>query len=115
VSQAARWAALLTAPGTRLQPVDPLALEAPWPDAPATFAPAGYVPSPTVPGAIVPVCPAGLSLFMAPFVAVGGPYAAFAVLPVFAALLVVATAAVGGRFGARIGLGAALLTRSSSR
>ena len=30
----------------RLQVVEPLALDAPWPDAPLTFAPAGHVPSP---------------------------------------------------------------------
>src|SRR5258705_4909187 len=54
----------------RLQVVEPLALDAPWPDAPRTFAPAGHVPSPTVPGAAVPMCPAGLSIAMAPFMLV---------------------------------------------
>ena len=50
---------LLRAPGAKagrpaeLQVVEPLALEAPWPDAALTFAPAGHVPSPTVPGALV--------------------------------------------------------------
>src|ERR1051325_10559727 len=53
------------------QVVEPLALEAPWPDAPLTFAPAGHIPSPTVPGAHVPICPAGLSLLMAPFIWAG--------------------------------------------
>src|ERR671919_1176676 len=75
VHQAERWADLLVAtagqPFTgRLQPVEPLALEAPWPNAPLTFAPAGHIPSPTVPGAIAPVCPSGLSILMAPLVAV---------------------------------------------
>jgi hypothetical protein len=50
---------------------------------------------------------------MAPLVAAAGPAAAFAVLPLFAALLVVATAAAGARFGAPIGLAAALLTAAS--
>src|SRR3712207_7830291 len=45
-----------------LQEVNPLALAAPWPDAPRTFAPAGHQPSPTRRGAIVPICPVGLSI-----------------------------------------------------
>ena len=67
VHQAERWAS-----GRLLVP-EPLALAAPWPDAPLTFAPAGHRPSPTVPGAIVPICPPGLSLLMAPFLIAGGP------------------------------------------
>ncbi len=51
-----------------LQVPEPLALDAPWPDAERAFAPSGHVPSPTVPGAIVPICPSGLSIAMAPFV-----------------------------------------------
>jgi glycosyltransferase involved in cell wall biosynthesis len=43
-----------------LQVPEPLALGAPWPDAPLTLAPVGHVPSHTVPGAIVPICPSGL-------------------------------------------------------
>src|SRR5687768_10783098 len=82
VSQAERWAT------GRLHVVEPLALEAPWPDAPRTFTPIGHIPSPTSPGAIAPVCPAGLSLAMAPLVMIGGPRAAFAVIPLFGALLV---------------------------
>ena len=49
--QAQRWAS------GRLQVPEPLALEAPWPNAPLTFAPVGHVPSATVPGAIAPICP----------------------------------------------------------
>jgi hypothetical protein len=63
--QAERWASVLRQVG-RLQVPEPLALGAPWPDAPLTFAPAGHIPSPTVPGAIVPICAAGLSIAMAP-------------------------------------------------
>src|SRR5688572_7133664 len=79
--QAERWAS------GRLQVPEPLALEAPWPNAPLTFAPAGHLPSPTVPGAIVPICPSGLSIVMALFVAVGGIGAAALVVPLFGALL----------------------------
>jgi hypothetical protein len=96
-----------------LLPPDPLALAAPWPDATWSFAPAGHVPSRTVPGAIVPVCPSGLSLVMAPFRLVGGRAGMFLVFPLFGALFVVATYAVGARYGARIGMTAALLAAAS--
>jgi hypothetical protein len=105
--QAQRWAS------GRLQVPEPLALKAPWPNAPLTFAPAGHIPSPTVPGAIVPICAAGLSMAMAPFVAIGGTDAAFLVVPLFGALLVGATYAAGSRFGPRIGLAAAFVTAAS--
>jgi hypothetical protein len=107
VEQAARWAE------GRLHEPEPLALEAPWPDAALTFAPVGHIPSPTVPGAIAPMCPSGLSIAMAPFVVAGGARAAFAVIPLFGALLVLATYVAGARYGARIGMGAALLTAAS--
>jgi hypothetical protein len=114
LSQAQRWAELIRHPlSGRLQVVEPLALEAPWPDAPLTFAPVGHTPSRTVPGAIAPICPPGLSMAMAPFVLAAGPAAAFAVVPLFGALLIVATYAVGARFGARIGAAAAGLVVAS--
>jgi hypothetical protein len=114
VQQATRWAdALVHLSAARLQPVEPLALEAPWPNAPAAFAPVGHIASPTVPGAAVPVCPSGLSILMAPLVAIGGRDAAFLLLPVMAGLLVLATAAAGARFGARVGLGAAVLVAAN--
>src|SRR5688572_26041059 len=69
VSQAQRWADLLLLRGP-LQVPEPLALQAPWPDAALTFAPIGHAPSATVPGASVPICPAGLSIAMGPLVAV---------------------------------------------
>jgi hypothetical protein len=50
---------------------------------------------------------------MAPFVLVGGPRAAFYVLPLFAALLVAATSVVGARFGARVGWLSSLLVAAS--
>src|ERR687892_218405 len=78
--QAQRWAAVLSGTGSLHVP-EPLALEAPWPDAPLTFAPVGHAPSETVPGAIVPICAAGLSLVMAPVLALGGRDAIFFVVP----------------------------------
>ena len=112
VHQAQQWAAVLTGSGPLLA-VEPLALEAPWPDAAATFVPVGHAPSPSVAGAIVPICPSGLSIAMAPFAAAGGPAAVFAVVPLFGVALILATHAVGSRFGARVGLAAALLTACS--
>jgi hypothetical protein len=114
VHQATRWAdALVHLSPDRLQPVEALALEAPWPNAPAAFAPVGHIASPTVRGAAVPVCPSGLSMLMAPLVAAGGREAAFLLLPVMAGLLVLATAVVGSRFGARVGLASALVVAAS--
>src|SRR5688572_30931781 len=107
VHQAERWADVFgqLARGrlASLQVPEPLALDAPWPDAERAFAPSGHVPSPTVPGAIVPICPSGLSIAMAPFVLASGPRAAFYVLPLFAAVLVAATAVVARGLGPRSG------------
>ena len=111
VHQAEGWAA------GRLQVVEPLALEAPWPDPPLTFAPAGHIPSPTVRGAAAPICPAGLSIAMAPFAYAGAafrrPDAIFAVVPLFGALLVWSVYLLGSRFSPRVGLAAALLAACS--
>jgi hypothetical protein len=105
--QAERWAS------GRLQVPEPLALEAPWPDAALTFAPAGHVPSHTVLGAIVPICPSGLSIIMAIFLTIAGIPAVALVVPLFGALLIWATFLVGSRFGARVGVAAAALTACS--
>jgi len=111
VHQAEGWAA------GHLQQVEPLALDAPWPAAPLTFAPAGHIPSPTVRGAAVPICPAGLSIVMAPFLragsALGRPDAVFIVVPLFGALLIGATNALGSRFSACAGVSSALLVTCS--
>jgi hypothetical protein len=96
-----------------LREPDPLALEAPWPDAPLTFAPAGHVPSPTVRGAIVPICPSGLSILMAPLLAVGGRTAMFALFPLCGVLLVIATWLLGRRLGEGVALAAAAVTATS--
>jgi hypothetical protein len=112
--QATRWAdALVHASLDRLQPVEPLALEAPWPRAEAAFAPVGHIASPTVPGAAVPVCASGLSILMAPLAAAGGREGVFLLMPAMAGLLVFATAIAGARFGGRIGLASALLVAAS--
>jgi hypothetical protein len=111
VHQAEAWAS------GRPRVVEPLALEAPWPDAPLTFAPAGHIPSPTVRGAIAPICPAGLSLAMVPFVWAGrageagraGPDLPFVVVPLFGALLVWSTYLLGSRFSPRVAFASALL------
>ena len=92
------------------QVVEPLALEAPWPDAPLTFAPAGHIPSSTVRGAAVPMCPAGLSIAMAPFVRAGG---VFLVVPLFGALLVWSVYVLGARFSRRVGFASAALAACS--
>ena len=108
--QASAWAT------GRLRAVEPLALEAPWPDAPLSFAPAGHIPSPTVRGAIAPICPSGLSLAMVPFVWAGGAgraAGAFVVVPLFGVLLVWSTYLLGARFSAQVGLASALLLACS--
>lgn len=105
--QAERWAS------GRLLVAEPLALAAPWPEAAWTFTPSGHVPSATTPGAIVPICPAGLSLAMAPFLMLDGRDAIFFVVPLFGALLAWATFTLGRRYGTRIGAVAAVLTACS--
>ena len=105
--QAERWAS------GRLQVPEPLALEAPWPDAPLTFAPAGHVPSAPVPGAIVPICPPGLSMAMAPLLALGGVRAAAWLVPLFGAVLVAAVHVIASRFSRRIALPSAVVAAAS--
>jgi len=107
VHQAEQWAS-----GRLLVP-EPLAVAAPWPDAPLTFAPAGHRPSPTVPGAVVPICPPGLSLLMAPFLIAGGPFAMFMVIPLCGAALVVGTCLLGSRVSRGVGLASAAVTAAS--
>jgi hypothetical protein len=111
VVQAQRWADVIRGRSGLLVP-DPLAREAPWPDATSTFTPVGHTPSP-VPGAISPICPAGLSIAMAPFVLLGGPRAAFAAVPLFGVALLLAAYAIGARFGTPVGMAAAVLTAAS--
>jgi hypothetical protein len=105
--QAERWAS-----GSLLA-TEPLALQAPWPDAAATFAPAGHRASLTVPGAIVPICPSGFSILLSLFVLAGGNPATSLAVPLSGALLVVATGLLGARIRPAVGLGAALVTAAS--
>ena len=107
VLQAERWAA-----GRLLTP-DPLALQAPWPDAERAFAPAGHFPAPPVRGAIAPICPSGLSMLMAPFRAVGGRAAMFLFFPLCGIALVVATYWLGARLNPVVGLASALVVASN--
>ena len=122
VHQAEGWAS------GHLQVVEPLALEAPWPDPPLTFAPSGHIPSPTVRGAAVPICPAGLSIVMAPFAWASGAgrvgeaggaseagraRAVFLVVPLFGALLVWSVYLLGSRFSRAAGLASACIVACS--
>ena len=72
----------------RLQPVAPLALDAPWPQASLTFAPAGFIPSPVRAEAASPICSPGFSLLLAPFRRIAGRDGIFVVTPLAGALLV---------------------------
>lgn len=78
---------------------EPLAAFARWP--PSALAPMGYVPSPVHEAASVGICPAGLSLAMAPLVNVdvATTSAAFLVVPIFGALGVWLTYALGRCLG----------------
>ena len=107
VHQARAWAT------GQLQVVEPLALAAPWPDAPLTFAPAGHIPSPTVRGASAPICPAGLSLAMVPFVWASPSRLPFVVVPLFGVLFVWSTYLLGARFSRCVGVAAACLLACS--
>ena len=70
------------------QPTSALADDAPWPDASRTLAPGGFIPSPVRVDAASPICAPGFSVLMAPFYAIGGRDAVFAVTPIAAFLLV---------------------------
>jgi hypothetical protein len=72
----------------------PLAKEAPWPDADWAFAPLGYRPGPTS-GTIVPTYPPGLPLMMALFVKIAGPMGAYLAVPALGALAVWLTFVLG--------------------
>ncbi|MDO8680957.1 MAG: glycosyltransferase family 39 protein [Acidobacteriota bacterium] len=72
----------------RWQPTSPLAIQAPWPDAARSLAPGGFIPSPVRADAASPICAPGLSVLMAPLVAIAGPDAIFVLSPIAGALLV---------------------------
>lgn len=96
------------------QPASALAVEAPWPDASRTLAPGGFIPSPVRPNAASPVCAPGFSVLMAPFYAIGGRDAIFAVTPIAAFVLVWCAFVLANRLaGGLAGVSAAALTASS--
>jgi 4-amino-4-deoxy-L-arabinose transferase-like glycosyltransferase len=91
----------------------PLSLTVPWPKAQQAFEPLGYRSS-VEPGAYVPLYPPGLPAVMAAARAVGGESAGYVVIPLLAALLVLATYGIGRRLHSPLAgvLGAALVTTS---
>jgi hypothetical protein len=92
VSQATLWAQ-----GDLVVP-QPLAAEAPWPDATWTFAPLGYRPGQRA-ATIVPTYPPGLPLLMAGAVRIFGPFGAFLVVPLLGGVAVFATYVLGRYIG----------------
>jgi hypothetical protein len=107
VSQAELWRR------GRLTTPDPLIEQVPWPHPDSTLAPLGYRPSPDR-SAIVPTYPPGLPLLMAGAMVVAGRCAMYAVVPISAAALVLATFLLGRRLShSRAGLVAAALIASS--
>jgi hypothetical protein len=91
----------------------PLPPPVPWPAAPATFAPSGFVAKDAA-GNGVPLCPAGLPVFMVGAISVGGAGAWFWVVPAFGAIAVWSTYRLGRHVaGPAVGLAAALMTLAS--
>jgi hypothetical protein len=89
----------------------PAVVNARWPEAAATFAPAGFAAGT---GGSVPLCPAGLSLLMASFMAVGGHGAWFWIVPLLGALATWSTYVLGRHTsGPAAGAGAAVLAACS--
>ena len=113
VSEADLWRS-----GT-LTTAQPWVRDVPWPDADRSFAPLGYLPQTAYrrgadPTTIVPTYAPGLPLLMAAAQLVGGHCAAFWIVPLSGALLVLATYGIGRRLGSsRAGLVAAWLVATS--
>ena len=107
ISQATLWAR------GDLVVEQPLAAEAPWPDATWSISPLGYRPG-LRPATIVPTYPPGLPLIMAGFIRLFGPFGAFIVVPLLGSLGVLATFFLGRRIGGpACGLLAAMLLATS--
>lgn len=104
-------AELLTA--GRLAADEPLARLVDWPNATWAFSPLGYRPGLT-PGTLVPTYPPGLPIVLAAAVGIGGPFAAFLVVPILGALAVLCAYALAARLHSRIAgvVAAALLATS---
>jgi len=107
VSQAALWAR------GNLVIEQPIAAEAPWPNADWTFTPLGYTPGRRA-ATIVPTYPPGLPLIMAGLITIFGPFGAFLAVPLLGSLAIVTTFLLGRRFGgATCGLLATVLLSTS--
>jgi len=91
VSQAALWRH-----GDLHVSLEPLASQVPWPYADLSLTPLGYRPGATR-QTMVPTYPAGLPLIMAAFLTLFGDCGPFYVAPIFGALLVLLTYALGVR------------------
>jgi hypothetical protein len=72
----------------RVRQLQPIAVDAPWPNAALTFLPAGHAPAAGHPGAVVPICPAGYPLIMAAAGTVAGRGGMFAVVPLLGGVTV---------------------------
>ena len=97
----------------RLSTDEPLARVFAWRNATWAFSPLGYRPGTTT-AELVPTYPAGLPLVMAPFRLLGGEFASYLVVPLLAAVAVLATYFVGARLHSRYaGLVAATLMTTS--
>lgn len=109
VSQADLWLA------GRLDVPQPWVADVPWPEAQWTFTPLGYRPVETTGGwALVPVYSPGMPLLMAGAKFIGGHSAMFVLVPIFGAILALATFGIGRRLGdSRAGLIAAWLVIAS--
>ena len=96
----------------RLVRDEPLARQVDWPDAGWAFSTLGYRPG-VDPGTLVPTYPPGLPLVMAA-ARIGGEWGPFMVVPLFGALAVFCSFALGARLHSRIaGLIAATLLATS--
>lgn len=100
--------------GGHLQPVSPLAADAPWPNVAVTFAPGGFIPSTITPDAAAPICAPGMSVLMAPLAATFGQDAIFWLTPMAAFVLVMSAFAIAARLaGGMAGASAAILVATS--
>ena len=108
VSQADLWLA------RDLTVEQPIARDAPWPNAGWTFAPLGYRPAPHDPGVIVPTYPPGLPVLMAVGKRLIGACGPFLISPLLGGLTIWFTYLLGVRVSSRLmGLAAAALLATS--
>jgi hypothetical protein len=83
-----------------LKIAQPWVADVPWPEPQWTFTPLGYRPSPVENDwSLVPVYSPGMPLLMAGARLIGGHGAMFLLVPMFGAILALATYGIGRRFG----------------